>query len=1652
MKRFLFLVLLVALSSSMFAQVHRTCFSPEVTARLRAQNPTYDNQMRMTEDALRKFVATGQRDPYYSSRAVRTIPVVFHVVYNNSVAGTNVSTALIQQTLNQMNLDYSKTNTDLSSARQAVQSLATDAQIQFCLAQRDPNGAATTGIDRVATTKVEWDANTESDDMKSAATGGANIWDSRYYMNIWIVAIAGSSPQTGGIAGYSYIPATGNGLHGSSIDGIVVDYSIGLGTGNRTLTHETGHYLGLHHTWGDNASNACGNVFPATDDGFSDTPDSKAPNYFCTVQSSCSGMPAYGDLFEDFMDYGEGCAVLFTPQQVNWMNSVLTNIRSSLFTTQVCSSTGAPSASFTGTPTSICTGQTVTFSNTSTGNNNTYNWTFAGGTPGTSTATNPTVTYNTAGTYTVTLVATNSNGTNTSTRTAYITVAGATALALPLAEGFESATFPPTNWTLNNADASTTWVRTTSASGFGTSTACAYMNNYSYNAAGQKDWLITPAYNFSGVSNGRIRFEYAYAPYNVAGSEDSLEVLYSTNCGGTWNSLWKKGGSQLATATAISSSFIPGAGQWKRDSVSLSALNGQTSVRFAFKNACQYGNNIFLDNVNIYNATAQAAAPVADFIGTPTTVVVGNTVAFTDLSTNSPNSWSWSFTGGTPSTSTAQNPTITYNTVGVYPVSLTASNGNGNNTATKTSYITVIAAGGTQTCDTLANTTAQDTITLYTVPNVGYLSGNNTYGDLAKAEFYTNTQSVQVNGAFYRFGRAVVSSAGTIQACVWDASGAGGTPGATPVSSTTVNISTIIADIANNYAYTYVSFASPPTITGNYYVGFILPTGTGDSVAIFTTTYNSPSVGQGWEQWNDATWHNYTDYWSQAIAGFEVSNIIYPVTCTTSAGSAPVASFTASNTAVCVGTTINFTSTTTGNPTGYSWTFGGGTPSGSSLQNPSVVYNTAGTYTATLTASNANGSNTSSPTTITVYANPTLATSSIGVLCYGGSTGSATVTPSGGSPNYTYSWSGGGSTATISNKVSGTYSVTVSDSHACSATTSVNISQPLAALSATASSTNAACNQANGSALVSATGGTGNYTYLWNNSANTATAANLNPGVYTVTVTDGNGCTATATTTVGTAVSNFAVTISSTNATCGLNNGTATALPNNPTNVTYQWSNSSTNASLSGLGAGTYTVTATNPAGCTASASAVITSAPSNISVTFSTTLAACGQSNGGATATVTGGSSPYTYLWSTNSTTNSISNVAAGSYPLTVTDNAGCSVVNSASISNSGGPTVTANSTAPTCNGGANGSATATATGGSAPYTYTWSNNATGATANGLAAGSYSVTVRDATQCIAVQSVTVSNPAAINASVTTTNALCGQQNGSAVASATGGTGSYTYFWSNASTIANNIDLGGGTYTVTITDGNGCTAVATGSVSAIGGPTSSLNAINGTCQISPQISTTVSGGTAPFTFVWSNGATTQNLTGMSAGSYTITITDANGCKSISTASVTDNSSVNVTFNSQNPTQGNADGSITANPTGGTQPYTYNWSNGSTNAQVSGLVAGTYTVTITDNTGCIKVASVTLSSTVGVAQVTDVALIKLYPNPTKDVCNIYMELNRAQNVEVKIVNSIGQQVYATQENNFKQGIVPVDVSTLAASVYTVHIYVNGSIETLRFVKQ
>uniref|UniRef100_UPI003A8DE63C T9SS type A sorting domain-containing protein n=1 Tax=Flavobacterium sp. TaxID=239 RepID=UPI003A8DE63C len=490
----------------------------------------------------------------------------------------------------------------------------------------------------------------------------------------------------------------------------------------------------------------------------------------------------------------------------------------------------------------------------------------------------------------------------------------------------------------------------------------------------------------------------------------------------------------------------------------------------------------------------------------------------------------------------------------------------------------------------------------------------------------------------------------------------------------------------------------------------------------------------------------------------------------------------------------------------------------------------------------------------------------------------------------------------------------------------------------------------------------------------------LTAGTYDVTVTDANGCTATASATINEPTALIASAVTTAVSCNGGSNGTVDLTVTGGTApYTYVWSNTATTEDMVGLTAGTYDVTVTDANGCTATASATVNE-PTVLMASAVTTNVSCnGGSNGTVDLTVTGGTAPYTYVWSNTATTEDMTGLTAGSYNVTVTDANGCTTTASATVTE---PTIlmaSAVTTNVSCNGGSNGTADLTVTGGTAPYTFAWSNTATTEDMVGLTAGTYDVTVTDANGCTATASATVTEPTALMASAVTTAVSCnGGSNGTVDLTVTGGTAPYTYVWSNTAITEDMVGLTAGTYDVTVTDANGCTATASATVteptalmaSALTTAVSCNGGSNGTVDL------TVTGGTAPYTYVWSNTATTEDLTGLAAGTYDVTVTDANGCTATASATVTEPTALAVTFTTDNVScPGGNDGTATVTVTGGIAPYTYVWSNNATTASITGVTDGTYNVTVTDSNGCVITDSVVVATTPDVtAPVADVATL------------------------------------------------------------------------------
>lgn len=594
--------------------------------------------------------------------------------------------------------------------------------------------------------------------------------------------------------------------------------------------------------------------------------------------------------------------------------------------------------------------------------------------------------------------------------------------------------------------------------------------------------------------------------------------------------------------------------------------------------------------------------------------------------------------------------------------------------------------------------------------------------------------------------------------------------------------------------------------------------------------------------------------------------------------------------------------------------------------------------------------------------------------CNGACDGTANASVSGGSGIYSYLWSNLATTPNISGLCAGTYTVTVTDAMStpgCYQTASVVIVEPAAMVLST-STTNASCGGSDGTASVSVTsGGTPGYTYLWDAAAGnqtTSTATGLSAGTYNVTVTDANGCTATTSASVNTNTGPSATITASTNISCfNACDGTATVTASGGTpGYTYSWSSGGTSANETGICAGTVSVTVTDVNGCSATDNITLTQPTQLTSSITATTDANCGQSNGSATVTASGGTPGYTYQWPASAgsqTTATANNIAAGSYTVTVTDAAGCTSTATATINDLSGVVASiSGSSNVTCNGLCDGSATVTGSGGTAPYTYLWDAAAGSqgtATASGLCAGTYSVTVTDNNGCYSSTSVTITEPSVLTTTISaSSNTLCnGSCDGSATVSASGGTPGYTYLWPGAQTTPTASGLCAGSYTVTVTDANGCTSTSNAIInqpSAVFPTTSTVDAHCGLPDGSATV--TVSGGTPGYTYLWDAAAGNQNTataSNLAPGTYSVTVTDANGCTGTANATVGDQPGITTTISSyQNPTcNGVCDGTATVSTSGGTPPYTYLWSDGQTTVTATNLCAGSYNITVTDANGC-----------------------------------------------------------------------------------------------------
>jgi hypothetical protein len=619
------------------------------------------------------------------------------------------------------------------------------------------------------------------------------------------------------------------------------------------------------------------------------------------------------------------------------------------------------------------------------------------------------------------------------------------------------------------------------------------------------------------------------------------------------------------------------------------------------------------------------------------------------------------------------------------------------------------------------------------------------------------------------------------------------------------------------------------------------------------------------------------------------------------------------------------------------------------------------------------------------------------ITCTGSHDGYINTTVSGGTLGYSFNWSGPdnftASSQNISSLVAGNYYVTVTDNYLCQKTATATVLESPLLLAISAAATPITCKGSNdGMVTASTSGGTEAYSYSWTGPDSYTGTGNpisgLSAGTYYVTVTDAYHCTKTASAIVLESPQLLAISAAATPITCmGANDGKVSATATGGTEAyTFSWTGpdgfNAGSMDISSLSAGTYYVTVTDAYLCQKTASATVLESTELLAVTAAATPITCtGSHDGVVIASVSGGTTAYSYAWSGpdnyTSAANPITGLAAGTYYVTVTDAYLCQKTASATVLES--PellAISATATPITCFGSNDGMVTASVTGGTAGYTYTWSGPGSYTSdANpitGLSAGTYYVTVTDAYLCQKTASAEVlESQQLLDVDVSATDVTCfGASNGIIATTVTGGTLAYSYQWSGPGGFTSNSkDVSGlttGTYTVTVTDAYLCKKTATASITepdllTVGGSvTSQVWCYGGN---DGAIDITVGGGTGSYTYLWSNNATSQDISGLIADDYYVTVTDAHSC-TVSGGSWTITQPTELSISPEGVTNvicyGYSTGAISASCSGGVPGYAYLWSNNSTSSMISNLTAGNYTVTITDQHSCTMSHTFTVS--------------------------------------------------------------------------------------------
>ncbi len=769
---------------------------------------------------------------------------------------------------------------------------------------------------------------------------------------------------------------------------------------------------------------------------------------------------------------------------------------------------------------------------------------------------------------------------------------------------------------------------------------------------------------------------------------------------------------------------------------------------------------------------------------------------------------------------------------------------------------------------------------------------------------------------------------------------------------------------------------------------------------------------------------------------------------------------------------------------------------GSSLSyDPGTLdYNT--TYFATILPYNNLGEVESCPSFSFTTQCPVIESNVVNMIdgsCYGTADAALDIAVNGGEGPYSFEWSGPNAFVNTAEDIvqitGGVYDLVITDdNNGCSINKSFEV-QPMSGMSSMTNIVDEACGS-DGSAEILVFDGLEPYTYQWSTGSLEAATTNVPSGMYEVTVTDANACTAVFDSiTIGDGGELSASAVNVIGIGCGSSSGSITVSP-----VTgigpYDYSWSSITGSVSGtiigingsyainsLPVGSYNVTITDANSCVGYVNDIGVQYIDEIEmdVSQSTNPDCYGANNGEIVVSAIVGQAPYQFAWSngliisSSAGTEAISGIGGGIYSVTITDANGCTgITQSIEIDEPAALNVVIHSVeSPTCFGETTGQVYVDIEGGSDPLTYAWSNGYTNEDLIGVGSGNYLLTITDGNGCTTVSPlVTVDNPTAIEINLNSIESVTcfGENAGSINTGIFGGSPPYDIAWNNGATSSNLDNLAGGDYQCTIIDAVGCEIISP--LFTVQSPESAIEITlagidNSLCNgfESGSIDVTVNGGTEPYEYHWSNGTTTEDLDDLSSGNYLLTVTDVNDCVFISEIIFVDEpDELQATSNSTADVNEMSDGTATLSVSGGTMPYDYNWDSNTGNqtmATATGLAAGSYMVTVSDGNGCMMVTSVIVEAeTEVIISTKDITLVKrleLSPNPTDNEAQLLIELSETKPIQVEVFDLSGKKVLNPQVYEARQLLTIIDLSAESAGVYVVKINIGGELTSMMLVK-